>query len=168
MSAPPASAASCGSDGPAIGPGGRQPYPIDLPTPRHLEESGSRYRSKVSNPEIDRLPQTGKDRTMACATGVTWTIQPHTLAKHEILRRYLGAWFPIIASGSSRVVYIDGFCGPGQYNGGEPGSPIIALREALHHSQRLSTKELIFLFIDERTGPYFRVHRPVWLQRTSF
>ena len=34
-----------------------------------------------------------------------WEIEPHTQAKHEILRRYLGAWFPILGTHNQRVVY---------------------------------------------------------------
>jgi len=79
-----------------------------------------------------------------------WKIEPHTLAKHEILKRYLSAWFPILSSSSSRVTYIDGFCGPGRYKQGEDGSPILAIREALKHNQLLKNKKAIFLFIDER------------------
>jgi len=79
-----------------------------------------------------------------------WEIEPHTLAKHEILRRYLGAWFPILSTHNRKVVYIDGFCGPGRYKGGEVGSPIIALREALKHSKRLDNNQVAFLFMDER------------------
>lgn len=78
-----------------------------------------------------------------------WEIEPHTKAKHEILRRYLGAWFPILGSKLPRIVYIDGFCGPGRYLGGEEGSPIIALKEALKQPV-LATSEVNFLFIDER------------------
>jgi three-Cys-motif partner protein len=78
-----------------------------------------------------------------------WEIEPHTKAKHEILRRYLGAWFPILGSKIPRIVYIDGFCGPGKYLGGEDGSPIIALKEALKQPV-LATSEVNFLFIDER------------------
>jgi three-Cys-motif partner protein len=79
-----------------------------------------------------------------------WEIDPHTLAKHDILRRYLGAWFPILGTYNQRIVYIDGFCGPGRYKGGQDGSPVIALKEALKHSQRLSKTRLTFLFTDER------------------
>lgn len=79
-----------------------------------------------------------------------WDIEPHTLAKHEILRRYLGAWFPILSKFNDRVIYIDGFCGPGRYRNGELGSPIIALNEALKHQQRLNGRKVTFLFIDER------------------
>jgi three-Cys-motif partner protein len=59
----------------------------------------------------------------------TWPIEDHTSAKHELLRRYLGAWFPILVSRGfvRRVLFLDGFAGPGIYRGGEPGSPIIAM-----------------------------------------
>jgi three-Cys-motif partner protein len=78
-----------------------------------------------------------------------WEIEPHTRAKHEILRRYLEAWFPILNKYHRRIVYIDGFCGPGRYKGGEPGSPIIALEVATNHRETLEG-ELVFWFIDER------------------
>ena len=82
-------------------------------------------------------------------TDTLWEIEPHTQTKHEILRRYLGAWFTILGSRFSRIVYIDGFCGPGRYKGGEDGSPIIALQVA--KSQPLIAKsDVTFLFIDQR------------------
>jgi len=79
-----------------------------------------------------------------------WEIEPHTKAKHEILQRYLGAWFPILGSKIPKIVYIDGFCGPGKYKGGEDGSPVIAVKEALKHTSILSKSDVFFLFIDER------------------
>ena len=85
---------------------------------------------------------------MAKQTRTLWNIEPHTLAKHDILRRYLAAWFPILGKYNERLVYLDGFCGPGRYVGGEDGSPIIAIKEALKHSERLKNRELTFLFID--------------------
>jgi three-Cys-motif partner protein len=78
-----------------------------------------------------------------------WEIEPHTKAKHEILGRYLGAWFAILGSKIPRIIYIDGFCGPGKYLGGEDGSPIIALKEALKQPV-LRNSKVSFLFIDER------------------
>lgn len=87
---------------------------------------------------------------MATPKETIWEIDPHTQAKHEILRRYLGAWFPILGRHNERVVYLDGFSGPGRYKDGESGSPIIALREALKHSDRLKNNNLTFLFMDER------------------
>ena len=59
-----------------------------------------------------------------------WPAEPHTLAKHQILKKYLQRWIPIISSRYSRMLYIDGFSGPGIYTGGEPGSPVIALEVA--------------------------------------
>jgi hypothetical protein len=44
-----------------------------------------------------------------------WPLDPHTLAKHEILRRYLYAWFPIMSCYNGRLVFLDGFAGPGAY-----------------------------------------------------
>jgi three-Cys-motif partner protein len=78
-----------------------------------------------------------------------WEIEPHTKAKHEILGRYLGAWFPILGSKIPQIVYIDGFCGPGKYLGGQDGSPIIAIKEALKQPV-LASSNVTFLFIDER------------------
>lgn len=90
-----------------------------------------------------------------------WKIEPHTLAKHEILDRYLGAWFAILGSSKRRIVYLDGFCGPGRYLNGEPGSPIIALKKAMSHQARLSNTECVFLFIDERSDRVDHLRREI-------
>jgi len=79
-----------------------------------------------------------------------WAIEPHTSAKHQILRKYLDAWLPILGTYNKRIVYVDGFAGPGRYTGGEPGSPIVALEAALTHQAKLPG-ELVFLFIEKRT-----------------
>lgn len=79
-----------------------------------------------------------------------WDIEQHTKAKHEILERYLDAWFPILAKYNQRIIYLDGFCGPGRYKGGEDGSPIIAIKKALNHFGKLKDREITFIFIDER------------------
>src|SRR5688572_25838677 len=80
-----------------------------------------------------------------------WSIEPHTRAKHEILRRYLEAWTAILGTSNQRVIqYVDGFAGPGAYSGGEEGSPIIALKAALAHQARIpSSTKVRFLFIEE-------------------
>jgi three-Cys-motif partner protein len=91
---------------------------------------------------------------MTKSSETLWAIEPHTKAKHEILQRYLSAWFPILGSKIPRIVYIDGFCGPGRYLGGEEGSPIIALKEAMKQPV-LAHSEVNFLFIDHRED---RIH----------
>jgi three-Cys-motif partner protein len=78
-----------------------------------------------------------------------WKLEPHTAAKHSILRRYLGAWFPKL-SWRGRLVFVDGFAGPGEYIGGEPGSPIIALNARLEHKANFANCEMKFLFVEER------------------
>jgi len=86
---------------------------------------------------------------MATPKEALWELDPHTTAKHEILRRYLAAWFPILGTYHSRIVYIDGFSGPGRYKNGEPGSPMIALDVAVNH-RKSTAGEIMFWFIEER------------------
>ena len=85
---------------------------------------------------------------MAVPKDTLWEIERHTSAKHQILRKYLDAWLPILGTYNARVVYVDGFAGPGRYTGGEPGSPIVALEAALTHQAKLPG-ELVFLFIEK-------------------
>lgn len=42
-----------------------------------------------------------------------WPLEPHTRGKHLVLKHYLDAWFPILGSWSGRILFIDGFAGPG-------------------------------------------------------
>lgn len=85
---------------------------------------------------------------MSAPTKTVWPLDPHTHAKHEILRRYLEAWIPILSLvGFPTIAYVDGFAGPGIYDNGEDGSPIIALKAALRHQALIQT-ELRFLFIE--------------------
>ena len=80
---------------------------------------------------------------------MVWPIEPHTRAKHEILQNYLKAWFPILSRRSGRIVYLDGFAGPGVYSDGEHGSPAIALQTAVEHSLRERFQEIVFFFIEK-------------------
>jgi three-Cys-motif partner protein len=88
-------------------------------------------------------------KLMAVPKDTLWPIEPHTQAKHEILRRYLDAWFPILSRWNDKIAYIDGFSGPGRYTGGERGSPLVALDVAIHHRRALEG-EIAFWFMDER------------------
>jgi len=49
---------------------------------------------------------------------------------------------------NQRVLYIDGFAGPGNYAGGEDGSPLIALKSARDHHSRPKS-EVAFIFIEK-------------------
>lgn len=82
--------------------------------------------------------------------GPLWKLEPHTRGKHLVLKRYLDAWFPIMGSWNGRILFIDGFAGPGEYEDGEEGSPIIALKSLLEHrSKGMVTAEVGFLFIEK-------------------
>ena len=78
-----------------------------------------------------------------------WDKDPHTDAKHQILEEYLKAWFPILTRWNGKIIYIDGFAGPGVYSKGEDGSPIIAIKTAQNHSQSSTFNEILFLFIEK-------------------
>lgn len=87
---------------------------------------------------------------MAAPRQTIWPLEPHTRAKHEILKRYLQAWMVILSQGRfPEILYIDGFAGPGAYEGGEAGSPVIALDTALGFKPPLTAK-VHFLFVEER------------------
>jgi three-Cys-motif partner protein len=44
---------------------------------------------------------------------------------------------------------LDGFAGPGKYEGGEPGSPIVAITTALQHRLSRRFREIVFWFIEK-------------------
>lgn len=51
---------------------------------------------------------------------------------------------------NDRILFIDGFCGPGQYEGGEDGSPIIAMKAVRdHHAKSRFRTRIIFIFVDD-------------------
>jgi hypothetical protein len=59
---------------------------------------------------------------------------------------------------NGRLVYVDGLAGPGIYEGGEPGAPIIALNAYLQHAywERIDS-ELVYVFTEE---DHERAERP--------
>jgi len=92
---------------------------------------------------------------MADGLPTIWEGAPHTFAKHQILKTYFKAWMPILSKftnnlGQSghRLLFVDGFAGPGSYAGGEDGSPILALESVLTHSRELPVP-VSFLFIEQ-------------------
>ena len=83
-----------------------------------------------------------------------WTREAHTEGKHLVLESYLQAWFPILGMGdrNGRILFVDGFAGPGEYTGGEEGSPVVAMRVLAEHSAKSKINaEVVFLFIEEKS-----------------
>ena len=107
----------------------------------------------------------------------TWPLPEHSAAKHLLLEKYLEAWFPIMAyMGRGRVGhqlnYIDAFSGPGIYDGGEPGSPIVALRTLVEHESFPAWRGVKFLFYfvevkPERMASLKQQVEALWASRSS-
>ncbi|MBO9523513.1 MAG: three-Cys-motif partner protein TcmP [Nocardioidaceae bacterium] len=87
-----------------------------------------------------------------------WDRPAHTKAKHDILVKYLQAWFAIMGGSSwvSKAGVLDGFAGPGVYSEGEPGSPVLVLNALLDHAHfgRWDGTEFIFLFNEQDPERY--------------
>ena len=86
---------------------------------------------------------------MSTINTTLWPIEPHTEAKHEILQKYLNAWLPILTKWHGKVVYIDGFAGPGEYVGGKIGSPIIAINSVINHTIKINS-DIMMLFVEAK------------------
>ena len=91
---------------------------------------------------------------------VLWPLDSHTAAKHRVLRAYLDGWLPVLGHQAQRAVsygddqprllLVDGFAGPGRYETGEPGSPLIMLDALLSHQsfEELRGVQFTFFFIE--------------------
>ena len=89
-----------------------------------------------------------------------WELSEHTLGKHQILQNYLAGWLPILGFNFNRLVYIDGFAGPGEYQNGELGSPLIALNQIEDYLEQSHSDdvEVVCLFVeaDKTRADYLR------------
>jgi three-Cys-motif partner protein len=95
---------------------------------------------------------------MAIPREAIWELEPHTAAKHTIIREYLKAWYPICAHGKfAAFTYAEGFAGPGIYKGGEPGSPVIALDVFLQRGLLQTNQQLNILLIEKDRSRYERL-----------
>lgn len=108
-----------------------------------------------------------------------WNAEPHTIAKHAILKKYLDAWFPILSSQANQlqekygnslkreILFVDAFAGPGKYKRGEPGSPLIALRAAMQHSLRFPIPVRL-LFIEKDKDRFDHLKQIIQLEMASY
>jgi three-Cys-motif partner protein len=85
-----------------------------------------------------------------------WDLEPHTAAKHEILRRYVQAWAPILSQGNfPNLVFVDGFAGPGRYSKGEEGSPVIAVKAVVNQPRPIRAKvDFHFIELDRKRAEH--------------
>ena len=95
-----------------------------------------------------------------------WPLDPHTIGKHMVLRSYMEAWLPIILSRFERAMFVDAFAGPGEYTGGESGSPVIAMNAlAEHTSQDMMTGQMDYVFIEEQSDRFAHLEEVIERQR---
>lgn len=77
--------------------------------------------------------------------------------KHDLIRRYLGGWFPKLATWAGRVLYVDTHAGRGRHVSGSFGSPLVALKTLLDHNylgKLLPKCEFHFHFIERNAGNF--------------
>lgn len=87
---------------------------------------------------------------MAVPTDLLWERDRHTEAKHTLLRRYLSAWFPIMAKQfhDTGVTFLDAFAGPGEYTNSQESSPSIAVTQAMRAEVAASRAQTRLVFIE--------------------
>ena len=84
-----------------------------------------------------------------------WTYKEHTKVKHEILSKYLSGWIRILGRHHRRICYFDCFAGRGKYEGGEKGSPLIALETAGRLKRQFEyLDEIILTFIEKNKSNF--------------
>ena len=108
---------------------------------------------------------------MSDSLPTTWPAEPHTLAKHGILKTYLEAWAAILSnpavSNSPELLFVDAFAGPGEYSTGEPGSPIVALNAILNHTRNIP-KPVRFMFVENRRDRFEHLRSRIEAERPRF
>lgn len=93
---------------------------------------------------------------MAVPPRLLWPRDPHTAAKHEVLRRYYNAWFPIMLRTFPSVTVFEGYAGPGEYEPedgavGPEGSPLVAMRSLLSRRELVDLRTPVrFVFLEDR------------------
>lgn len=89
-------------------------------------------------------------KTQRGPSSTLWAREPHTKAKHDLMQKYLGGWFPILGKFNGRILFLDGFAGPGSYSQAETGSPLLAIETLLDHPliARFTKTEFVFLFCE--------------------
>ena len=97
-----------------------------------------------------------------------WPLEDHTIGKHLVLKSYMDAWLPIVLKTYNRALFADVFAGPGEYSGGESGSPIIALNALAEHAHHdVMTGHMDYVFVEEDVRRFKHLDRLVDGRRDS-
>ena len=91
---------------------------------------------------------------LAVPTEILWERDPHTAAKHTLLRRYMSAWFPIMANQfrDMGITFFDGFAGPGEYTNAHDSSPVIAMEQARRSDVTRYGTQTRLVFVEDHHG----------------
>ena len=94
---------------------------------------------------------------------IPWVIEEHTRIKHALLTKYIDPWMAIFFAVQSKlgkvqkVVYFDGFCGPGTYYTDETkteeccGSPLLVAEVANKYLDEDPRRSVIMYCVDSAT-----------------
>lgn len=82
--------------------------------------------------------------------GTVWRSEPRTLLKHQVYRWYLDCWMGKICQRFPASAIADCFAGPGFYEDGPDGSPIVIANTFLGHSRRDSFNLLRLICLEKR------------------
>jgi three-Cys-motif partner protein len=92
---------------------------------------------------------------------IPWVIDEHTRIKHALLTKYIDPWMKILFAGQTKlgkeqkVVYFDGFCGPGTYYNDESktdeccGSPLLVAEVANKYLDEDPKRSVIMHCVDK-------------------
>ena len=87
-----------------------------------------------------------------------WPSDPHTLVKHLVYRHYLECWMPKILQRFPQATIVDAFAGPGIYEDGLDGSPILAARTFLSHTAYARFGELTLVCLEKEAARVQSLH----------
>ena len=78
----------------------------------------------------------------------------------------MDAWLAIILTRYDRAMFVDAFAGPGEYEKGETGSPLIALNALEQHASKSKmTGQIDFVFVEERADRLAHLEKKIADQR---
>ena len=97
-----------------------------------------------------------------------WIYREHTRVKHSILKKYLPPWLIILGASHSKLCYFDGFAGRGEYEGGSPGSPLIAMEIVEELVRKNKVKEVVPVFIEKDNDNFTNLERIIKENRYRF
>jgi three-Cys-motif partner protein len=87
-----------------------------------------------------------------------WPSDPHTLVKHLVYRHYLECWMPKILQRFPQATIVDAFAGPGVYEDGLDGSPILAAKTFLSHTAHARFGELTLVCLEKEPARVQSLH----------